>query len=303
MTNLLAILLTISTTGNTSKAAFIDTTGMRALITKEFTKQPKGTFAVAMKDLSTGQTFFINERETYHAASTMKTPVMIEVYKQAKAGRFKVTDSVLVKSTFKSILDQSEYTMDSLNDSETDLYKQVGKKLPISDLLFRMITKSSNLATNNMIELVGAKNVTQTMRSFGAKNIEILRGVEDTKAFEKGMNNTTNAYDLTLIFERIAKGTAVDKKATDAMLDILFHQHYKDKIAGKLPPEVRVASKSGSIGTPPIMHDSGIVFLPDGRKYVVVLLSRNVEDLAASANTLADVSKIIYDHMITATKK
>jgi beta-lactamase class A len=303
MTNLLAIILTVSLSGNISKADLIDTTGMRAMITKEFAKQQEGTFAVAVKDLSTGQTFLMNEQDTYHAASTMKTPVMIEVYKQARAGKFKVSDSMLVKSTFKSILDGSEYTMDSLNDSETDLYKHVGKKLPISDLLFRMITKSSNLATNNMIELVGAKNVTKTMRSLGAKKIEVLRGVEDTKAFEKGMNNTTNAYDLMLIFERIAKGTAVDQKATDAMLDILFHQHYKDKIAGKLPPEVKVASKSGSIGTPPIMHDSGIVFLPDGRKYVVVLLSRNVPDLAASANTLADVSKIIYDHMITGTKK
>jgi beta-lactamase class A len=302
MMNLIAILLTV-VTSNSSKPASIDTTGLRAMIKTEFAKQPAGTFAVAVKDLGTGQTFFINEHDTYHAASTMKTPVMIEVYKQAAAGKFKVSDSITVKGTFKSILDGSDFGMDSLNDSETDLYKHIGSKLPISDLMFRMITKSSNLATNNMIDLVGAKNVTKTMRSFGAKKIEILRGVEDTKAFEKGMNNTTNAYDLMLIFERIAKGTAVNQKATDAMLDILLHQHFTDKIAGKLPAGVKVASKSGSIATPPIMHDSGIVFLPDGRKYVIVLLSRNVADLPASANTLADVSKIIYDHIATPFKK
>jgi len=303
MTNILAIMLTIASTGTTLKSAPIDTIGLRAKIQTEFAKQPAGTFAVAVKDLSTGQQFLINAHETYHAASTMKTPVMIEAFKQAKAGKFKISDSIVVKSTFKSILDGSDYTMDSLNDSETELYKKVGEKLPISDILFRMITKSSNLATNNMIEIVGAKNVTATMRSFGAKKMEILRGVEDTKAFEKGMNNTTNAYDLMLVMERIAKGTAVDKKSTEAMLDILFHQHYTDKIAGKLPAGVKVASKSGSIATPPIMHDSGIVFLPDGRKYVIVLLSRDVADLPASANTLADVSKIIYDHIAnTATK-
>ena len=170
------------------------------------------------------------------------------------------------------------------------------RKLPLRQLLYKMITESSNLATNLVIERVGAKNVLATMREMGAKDIEVLRGVEDNKAFGKGMNNTTTAYDLMLLFSRIAAGTAVDAASSKAMIGILLDQHFKEVIAGKLPDNVRVASKSGWITGH--CHDSGIVFLPDGRKYVVVLLSRGITDYAGAVETEATVSKIIYDHMV-----
>ncbi len=142
-----------------------------------------------------------------------------------------------------------------------------------------MITKSSNLATNILIDLVGAKNVNKTMRSIGANDIKVLRGVEDGKAFDKGMNNTVTAYDLMLLFERIANGKMVSKQASDAMIDILFKQTFNSVIPARLPKDVRVAHKTGSITG--IYNDSGIVYLPDGRKYVVVLLSKGLEEAAA----------------------
>jgi len=273
-----------------------DTANLRAAIQAEFGKQPQGKFGFAFKDLSSGDQLFINERESFHAASTMKTPVMIETYKQANAGRFKITDSVVVKNRFKSIVDGSIYSLDSVNDSEHDLYTRVGSRLPIYDLLFRMITKSSNLATNNIIDLVGAKNVNKTMHSYGVKKMEVLRGVEDSKAFEAGLNNTTNAYDLMLVFERLAMGSAVNKQSSEAMLDILFHQHFSNKIKGKLPKDVRVANKTGSIVG--VNHDSGIVFLPDGRKYVIVMLSKDIESEEASTEILANVSRIVYEFVM-----
>ena len=296
MTPIITVLISMAAFVNPQNPQPIDTAGLRKQIYTEFAKQPKGIFALAVKDLSTGQEFFINAHETYHAASTMKTPVMIETYKQAAAGKFKITDSVTVKNEFKSILDGSKYSLDSVMDSEHDLYKRVGTKLSIYDILFRMITMSSNLATNNIIDLVGAENVNKTMRSYGVKKMEVLRGVEDEKAFKAGMNNTTNAYDLMLVFERLAKGTAVNPAASKAMLDILFHQHFSNKIAGKLPKDVKVANKTGSIVA--LMHDSGIVFLPDGRKYVIVMLSRGIENEDAASETLAKVSKIVYDHIV-----
>jgi len=296
MTPIITVLISMAAFVNPQYPQPIDTAGLRKQIYTEFAKQPKGIFALAVKDLSTGQEFFINAHETYHAASTMKTPVMIETYKQATAGKFKVTDSVVVKNEFKSILDGSKYSLDSVMDSEHDLYKRVGTKLSIYDILFRMITMSSNLATNNIIDLVGAENVNKTMRNYGLKKMEVLRGVEDDKAFKAGMNNTTNAYDLMLVFEQLAKGTAVNPAASKAMLDILFHQHFSNKIAGKLPKDVKVANKTGSIVA--LMHDSGIVFLPDGRKYVIVMLSRGIENEDAASETLAKVSKIVYDHIV-----
>ncbi|HTE29891.1 MAG TPA: serine hydrolase [Chryseolinea sp.] len=271
----------------------MDTANLHAAISEEFSRHPEGRFAVAMKDLSTGKTFFINEKENFHAASTMKTPVMIETYKQAAAGKFRITDSVLIKNEFKSIVDGSTYSLDSADDSEFDLYHRVGTKLPLFDVLHRMITMSSNLATNIMIDFIGAKNANATMRELGANDIQVLRGVEDDKAFEKGLNNTVTAYDLMLIMEKIATGKAVDKNASEEMIKILMDQHFTDKIAKKLPPGVKVASKSGSIAG--ISHDSGVVFLPDGRKYVVVLLSAGVASYDEVNNTLANVSRHVYN--------
>ena len=274
----------------------IDTAQMRKEILAEFAKQPTGTFAVAFKNLSTGQEFLMNAHESFHAASTMKTAILIETFKQAAEHKFSLNDSILIENKFTSIVDGSAFSVDSADDSEKDLYTRIGTKMPIADLLYRMITESSNFATDLIVELVGAKNANQTMHEIGAKDIKVLRGVEDNKAYNLGLNNTVTANDLMVIFDHIAMGTVVNKKACDAMIDILMHQHFKEKIAGKLPADVKTATKSGWITK--VSHDSGIVFLPDGRKYVVVLLSRGIEDEKSADETLAKVSRIIYDHVV-----
>ncbi len=262
-------------------------------IAKELEKN-KGVFAVAFKDLQTGEEILLNEKEFFHAASTMKTPVMIEVFKQASQGKFSLNDSVTIKNEFKSIVDSSTYQLDSVDDSEKELYKQIGTKRKISDLVYDMIIVSSNLATNLMIEQVDAEKVTATMRDMGAKDIEVLRGVEDGKAYEKGLNNRVTAYDLMLIFEQIANRKTVDSAASDKMINILLDQQFNDIIPARLPKDVKVAHKTGWITG--LHHDSGIVYLPDGRKYVLVLLSKKLEDEKAGVESMAKVSEMIYKY-------
>ena len=273
---------------------------IREQIIDELSKS-EGVFAVAFKDLVTGETILINEKERFHAASTMKTPVLIELYKQAEAGRFALTDSIEVINEFKSIVDGRPYSLSPTDDSEQGLYQKVGTKRTIADLAYDMIIVSSNLATNIVIGLVDAKNVTQTMRSLGAGDIEVLRGVEDQKAYDQGLSNTTTAYDLMVIFEALAEGRAVNKEACDAMISILLDQKFNEIIPAKLPTGVRVAHKTGSITG--VHHDSGIVMLPDGRKYVLVLLSKSLTDFDAGTATLANVSSLIYSDMINAPSK
>ncbi len=267
---------------------------MKASIEKKFANT-SGAFALAWKNLNTGQVLFINELDSFHAASTMKTPVMIELYKQSKAGKFKLSDSVLVKDQFYSIVDSSIFKMDINEDSESRLYSAVGKKLPISELLHEMITMSSNLATNILIDLVDAKKVTGTMRSLGAPQIKVLRGVEDLKAFEQGLSNSTTAYDLYAIFEKLALGLVVDGNSNQQMVHILLEQKFNDIIPKHLPNDVKVAHKTGNITG--VHHDSGMVILPDGRKYVLVLLSKGMDDFDKGTEMLADVSKLIYDYV------
>jgi beta-lactamase class A len=260
----------------------------------------QGTFAVAFKDLSTGEEIFVNERMPFHAASTMKTPVMIEVFKQAAEGKFSLTDSILVKNEFKSIVDGSPYSLKEDDDSEFELYRQVGKKRTLQSLVYEMITVSSNLATNIVIEQVDAKKVTQTMRDLGAKDIQVLRGVEDDKAFEKKLNNSVTAYDLMLIFEKMAKGEVVNPEASKSMIAILLDQKYNDIIPPKLPHDVKVAHKTGWIKG--LHHDSALVMLPDGRQYVLVLLSKDLKDEKTAVEALNDVSKTLYDYMTLKNK-
>lgn len=268
---------------------------LRRDVENELSKEP-GFFAVAFKDLNTGNELLIHEHENFHAASTMKTPVMIEVFKQAAEGRFSMDDSITVINEFKSIVDGSLYSLDSLDDSEHALYRQIGKKRMLSTLVYDMIIVSSNLSTNIIIDLVDARKVTRTMRDLGARDIQILRGVEDDKAFAKGLNNTTTAYDLMLIYEKMALGQLVDSASSGAMIKILSDQRFNSIIPAKLPGDVKVAHKTGSITG--VHHDSGIVFLPDGRKYVVVLLGKDLRDDEAATRMMANVSRLIFDFVI-----
>jgi len=271
-----------------------DVQDVKNAIIKELAKQP-GIYGLAFKDLSTGEEILINEHEVFHAASTMKTPVMIEVFKQANEGKFSLSDSILIKNEFKSIVDGTTYSLDSAEDSEKRLYTLTSAKRTLDSLVYDMIIVSSNLATNIIIELVDAGKVTQSMRDLGAKNIQVLRGVEDDKAFAAGLSNMTTAYDLMVIFEKMANGETVNKQASEAMIDILLHQQFNTMIPANLPADVKVAHKTGSING--VHHDSGIVFLPDGRKYVLVILSKNLKDEEAATAGMANVSEMIYKHV------
>lgn len=256
----------------------------------------EGEFGIAFKDLTTGETLFINEKEVFHAASTMKTPVMIEVFKQAQAGHLSLADSILIKNDFKSIVDSTHYSLNAEEDSESMLYHQVGTMKPLSAIVYDMINMSSNLATNIVIELVDAKNVTLTMHDLGANDLLVLRGVEDSKAFTAGLNNTTTAYDLMVIFEKLAKGKAVSPEADQQMIDILLDQKFNEIIPAQLPANVKVAHKTGTITG--VQHDSGIVMLPDGKEYVLVTLSKNLTDSEKGVAAMANVSELIYKHVV-----
>jgi beta-lactamase class A len=148
------------------------------------------------------------------------------------------------------------------------------------------------------MDLAEARNVTATMRSLGASDIEVLRGVEDGKAFEKGLNNRTTAFDLLLIMKAISAGKAVDTAASQEMLEILLKQKFNELIPSLLPADVRVAHKTGNITG--VEHDSGIVLLPDGRRYVLVILSKELKDVEAGKKAIALISKRIFDFMMEA---
>jgi beta-lactamase class A len=246
---------------------------------------PEAEVGLAFEDNKTGKTVLIDETLQMHAASTMKVPVMIEVYKQAAEGRFSLTDSITVVNAFRSIVDGSPYTMDISEDSDSATYHLIGKKATIYDLTFQMITVSSNLATNILIELVEAENVMATLKTLGVENMQVLRGVEDLKAYELGLSNTTNAVDMMRVMSAIARDEAGSPQICAEMRKILLAQEFRNKIPALLPEGVKVAHKTGSITR--INHDCAIVYLPDGRSYSLTILTRGIDD-----------HDIIYDAMM-----
>lgn len=259
-------------------------------------KSTQGSFAVAFNDLQSGETLYVNEKQSFHAASTMKTPVMVEIFKQVQTGKFSLEDSISIKNEFKSIVDGSTYSLEISSDSDDRMYQLIGKKSTVRNLLDVMINVSSNLATNILIEKVGPVNVMRTMKSYGLNDIQVLRGVEDGKAFKEGKNNTTTAYDLAILYTTLAKKTCVSQQASEEMVKILTSQKFNDMIPAMLPKDVVVAHKTGSITN--VQHDSGIIYLPDGRSYVLVILSKDLRSNKDGIHVIAQISKAVFDYMM-----
>lgn len=272
------------------------TDSLHDAITVRIAAAPGAVVGIAFEDLQTGDRIAFNADSVFHAASTMKIPVMIEVLRRAKAGAFSLDQEVLLVNQFASIVDGSPYPMLKAVDEDTALYALVGTRVPIRNLLRRMITRSSNLATNELIALVGAQNVTAMARAIGAHHTRVLRGVEDQKAFDAGLINTTTAADLATMLLQIEKGTALSPEASAEMKEILLAQEVNDKIPAGLPPGIPVAHKTGEITA--VSHDAAMIYPPGRKPYVLVVMTRGLRDSAQSTALIADISKLVYSHIM-----
>lgn len=246
--------------------------------------------AVALRTVDGRDELLIDADKSFHAASTMKVPVMIELFRQADAGRLSLDDALAIRNEFHSIVDGSVYTLDVGDDSDAEVYKAIGRTLPLRQLCEAMITVSSNFATNLLIEKLGVENIRRTVTRLGADGMQVLRGVEDQKAFDKGLSNTTTARGLLVLLEHIARGTAVSPKADAQMAEILKRQKFRDGIPAGLPAGVAVGHKTGTITR--IHHDAGIVFGP--RPYVLVVLVRGLADEKTADALIARISREVW---------
>ena len=247
--------------------------------------------AVAYHSLDGQAELLLDADKSFHAASTMKVPVMIELFRQAQTGMLSLDDSLPIRNQFHSIVDGSSYSLSEGDDSDSEVYAAAGKSMTLGRLCELMITVSSNFAANLLIERLGVDNIRRTVTSLGADGMQVLRGVEDQKAFDKGMNNTTTARGLMVLLERLADGRAVGPDADKRMIEILERQKFNDAIPAGLPAGTLVAHKTGNITR--IHHDAAVVFAP--RPYVLVLLVRGIEDQKKSAVLMADLSRAIYE--------
>ena len=296
----LALLLAVVTAPAHAPAApAVRDDSLRARIERRAAAVPGAVVAVAYRDLApgaAGDSLDVNRDSVFHAASTMKVPVMIELVRQAESGALALDQRVLLVNQFGSIVDGSPFSLDPGDDSDSAMYARVGERVPVRELMERMITRSSNLSTNAVIALVGATHVDSLAHALGATHMRVLRGVEDDKAYQRGLNNTTTAADLAVLLEAIASGRAASPSATTLMLDVLSHQEFNGEIPAGLPPGTRVAHKTGQITA--VLHDAAIVY-PAGRSpYVLVVLTRGIPDEKVARALIADVSRMVDEHAV-----
>ncbi len=265
-------------------------TNLGAAIDSILAAHPEATVAIALDDAANGHSYYVNEDRSFHAASTMKIPVMIEVYRQAAAGRFSLDDELDVVNSFHSIVDSSLYSIE--DDSDDAIYTRLGQKMTLRDLVYQMITVSSNLATNLLIDFVSADTVQATAEALGIQHMKVLRGVEDLKAFDLGMSNTTTAADLAVLLKALRDNKAVSPDADKQMIEVLKDQAFDEMIPAGLPEGTRVAHKTGWITA--IHHDAGIVYPASGAPYVLVILIEGITDHDISAQLGASITSAVH---------
>jgi len=250
--------------------------------------------SVAFLDLGTGDSLLVDAHVRMHAASTMKVPVMMELFRRAGAGELRFDAPIPVRNSFVSIADGGTYQLSPDDDSDGELYRRVGQQVPLRELVERMITRSSNLATNTLIAEARPDRIAQTMERIGARDMHVLRGVEDQAAYDAGMNNTTTAYALMRVMRAVQDPAVVGEEAAREMQGILARQEFTEMIPAGLPAGTRVANKTGNITR--IAHDAAIVYPPGRAPYVLVVLTRGFADSKVAAGVGRDVSRAVWTH-------
>ena len=256
------------------------------------------TISVAVHDLQTQKEIFIHADEMMHPASTMKVPVMMEVFRQAEAGLLSLDEPLKIFNSFKSIVDGSEFSLEEFDDSDKTLYARIGESESIRELNRLMIIRSSNLATNLLMERVACARVDAFIKELGIADMTVIRGLEDKKAYRLGMNNAASARSSTQMMKLIAEGKVVSRKVCDEMIEVMFGQEFNESIPALLPAGVKVAHKTGWTGD--FFHDTGIVFPPDRKPYAISLFTHGFpeDDENQAHGCMAEVSQMIYQVLI-----
>jgi beta-lactamase class A len=251
--------------------------------------------AVAAYDFEHHTTWSLNPARWFHAASTIKVPVLLAVYEAMEQHRFEPFSRVHVRNRFLGVVDGRPFRVELERDANAAVHAARGRMLTVHELAEHMIVTSSNLATNLLLDLVGVEAARAALARLHLGGIDLQRGVEDEAAWAAGINNRVTAAGLCDAMRLIEEGKAISPEASRAMLDILHQQRFRSGIPAGLPQEARVAHKTGEIST--VAHDAGIVYLDGRDAYVVVILTEWAPEVGGRQETIAAISRAVYEYM------
>ncbi len=269
-------------------------TSLLADVQKLIDESGADTVGIAFRNLQSGDELFLQADAKMHPASTIKMSVLAEVFRQAETGKLNLDDRLPIVNEFFSSLDGSPFALSPNDDSDQSLYLRIGESETICELARLMIVRSGNLATNLLMDRVTPEAVNATMREIGAGDLYLRNRMMDMTAFSAGKTNGGTARALCHLLTLLGEGKLISPQASEAMIAILFRQEHKECLPADLPPDVRIAHKTGSISD--ICHDAGIIYPADGRSpYVLVVMTRGIADEKKAEKLIAAISKRFYD--------
>lgn len=252
----------------------------------------QGTFSVWWGPLE-GEAWFTHHHQAVHyAASTMKVGLVLAAFRQADLGTLDLDRPVTVHNDFLSAVGSGRYGIEQTDDSDPEPWRRLGTDVALRWLCHRALVRSSNLATNLVLEHVGVDVVAEALAAVGASASVITRGIEDSDARQAGHHNLVTAADLALTLQALASRQAASPDSCREIVAVLAAQQINDALPGQLPPGIRVAHKSGWVHG--ISHDAGIVY-PDGEApFVFVMCTTSDLDEEAGCTLIAAGAAAAY---------
>jgi len=248
--------------------------------------------SVAVYDYRTDRSFDIEGARWFHAASVIKLAVLLGVFKAVDNGVFRLDDPVHVRNRFRSVVDGAVYRVERDRDGDNECHRRIGRTMQIAELSRAMIVRSSNIATNLLLDLLGLELVRRTLSTAGIEGVKMVRGVEDHAAFERGINNEMTPVGARQILRVMHEEGFLRHESRERIHEILLAQEFNAMIPAQLPDNVKVAHKTGEISTH--SHDAGLVFPQSHEPYIVAIFTRSETGADQRTRAVAQISAAIY---------
>lgn len=244
-------------------------------------RSARGVLGVTVLDLETGARFEVNRELVFPQGSAIKVPILVELYRQADAGRLRLDERLPVRAADKA---GGSGILQGFGDGTS--------QLSLRDLAVLMIVLSDNTATNMLIERVGQERVSATMRELGFPSIRLQRRMIQPQESARGNENVALPGEAAALMARIHRCELPMRPESCQDLRRIVEIPRVGTLPAGVPVGIPLAWKSGTLEGVAVAW--GIVALP-GRPYVVTAML-NYGDAASAGDTLQQVSATAYDY-------
>ncbi|MGL5615733.1 MAG: serine hydrolase [Sarcina sp.] len=251
---------------------------------KKYLESRIGSYSFFFEDLSSGYVYGYNENVKMIAAGCMKLPIAIAVIKEEEKGNISFLDKVKIEGKDKVY---GTGIIHEFNEREYTIF----------ELLVAMLIQSDNTATNKLIDILTMESINAAIKEMGLKNTELNRKTCDERGEKQEIENITSAYDLSLMWKHLYKGTYLNENNSTMLIDILRRQQIKNKLALYIPDNLKydISSKTGDKLA--VENDTELISLSKGN-FAFTVMSNGIPNSVYGTVTLAKAGKMMWDNIM-----